>query len=70
MKVIDRSKMFTRVTTLKDADDAGDLRRTSTAEQRWEMVWELSTRLYAFKEGSLAEPGLQRHPVRILRKER
>lgn len=69
MKAVDRSKMPTRLTTLAESDDAGDLRASTTPEQRWEMMWELSQRLYAFKEKRVAQPRLHRHLIRVFRRE-
>ena len=69
MKVVDRSRMVTRLTTLEEADDAGDLRVSTTPQQRWEMTWELSRSLYEFKEKRVAQPGLHRHIVRVFRRE-
>lgn len=61
--------MPTRLTTLEEGDDAGDLRDSTTPEERWAMTWELSQNLYTFKEKSVAEPRLQRHIVRVSRRE-
>jgi hypothetical protein len=61
--------MPTKLTTLEDSDDAGDLRASTTPQQRWEMTWQLSKQLYAFKEGRLAQPGFHRHIVRVFRRE-
>jgi len=69
MKVADRTGMITRLTTLKEADDAGDLRDSTTPQQRLEMTWELSRSLYEFKEKRVAQPGLHRHIVRVFRRE-
>ena len=69
MKVVDRSRMVTHLTTLDASDDAGDLRNSTTPQQRWEMMWELSHSLYEFKEKRVAQPGLHRHIVRVFRRE-
>ena len=61
--------MVTRLTTLEESDDAGDLRDSTTPEERWTMTWELSQNLYAFKEKTFAEPRLQRHIIRVSRRE-
>ncbi len=69
MNVPDRSKMFTKMTTLAESDDAGDVRQFTTPAQRWEMTYELSCRLYELKEKTLAQPGLHRHIVRVFKRE-
>lgn len=69
MKVVDRSRMVTRLTNHDESDDAGDLRRTTTPGQRMELTWKLSKDLYEFKERRPAEPGLHRHIVRVFRRE-
>ena len=69
MGVVDRTRMVTRLTTLDESDDAGDLRGSTTPQQRWEMMWELSRNLYQFKEKRVAEPGLHRHIIRVFRRE-
>ncbi|HLA96128.1 MAG TPA: hypothetical protein VK612_10425 [Pyrinomonadaceae bacterium] len=69
MKVADRSGMVTRLTTLEESGDAGDLRSSTTPNQRLEMLWELSRSLYEFKEKRLAQPGLHRHIVRVFKRE-
>lgn len=69
MKAVDRSEMVTRLTTLDEADDAGDLRGSTTPQQRWEMMTELSNNLYEFKEKCVAQPRLHRHIVRVFRRE-
>ena len=69
MKVVDRSRMVTRLTTLDESDDAGDLRASTTPQQRWEMMWELSNSLYEFKEKGVAQPGLHRHIIRVFKRE-
>ena len=48
--------MFTKLTTLAESDDAGDVRQMTTPAQRWEMTYELSRRLYELKEKTLAQP--------------
>lgn len=52
----------------EDQQSAGDLRHLTPAE-RIRMVWPLTREAYTFKEGNLAESRLQRHIVRILRRE-
>ncbi|MEQ1605657.1 MAG: hypothetical protein ABL999_12390 [Pyrinomonadaceae bacterium] len=69
MKVVDRSQMVTRLTTLDESDDAGDLRDSTTPLERMEMTWELSRSLYEFKEKRVAQPGLHRHIIRVFRRE-
>lgn len=69
MKVVDRSRVVTKLTTNEKSDDAGDLRDSTTPQQRWEMTWELSRSLYEFKEKSVAQPGLHRHLIRVFKRE-
>ncbi len=69
MEAVDRSHMVTKLTTHEEADDAGDLRETTTPQQRWEMTWELSRSLYEFKGKPVAEPGLHRHITRLFKRE-
>ena len=60
--------MVTKLTTHKEQDDAGDLRSTTTPEQRLNMLWELSRDLYLFMGEPVAEPGLHRHIVLVFRR--
>lgn len=66
MSFTDRSKMLVSVKRLSDEDAAGDMRAT-TPLQRWEMMWRLAQDAWAFKGETVAEPGLHRHIVRIIR---
>ncbi len=53
---------------MSEQDDAGDLRKTTTPEERWAMMWQLAQDAWAFKGETVAEPKLQRHIVRLLRR--
>ncbi len=67
MALTDRSKMVVRVQRLSEQDDAGDMRST-TPQERWEMMWRLAQDAWAFKGEIVAEPGLHRHIVRLFRR--
>lgn len=69
MSVTDRSKLVTKLTTLAESDDAGDVLQMTTPAQRWEMTYELSRRLYELKEKTRAQQGLHRHIVRVFKRE-
>ena len=68
MASTDRSRLVTRKTTLQEQDDAGDLRATTTPQERWNMMWQLARSAYAFKGEPVAEPGLHRHISRVFRR--
>lgn len=57
-----------RVTKLSEEKDDFDLRNTTPAE-RWAMMWQLALDAWAFKGETVAEPGLQRHIIRVFRRE-
>jgi hypothetical protein len=63
----DRSHYKTRKTTLSDQGKERDLEGT-TPEERLEMMWQLALDAWAFKGEPVAEPGLHRHVVRVIRK--
>jgi hypothetical protein len=65
MKVSERNVRF-RKTSLK-AQEADDLKNTTPAE-RWAMMWPLALDAWAFKGEPVAEPGLQRHIIRVYRR--
>jgi hypothetical protein len=65
--MIDRSHYKTRKTTLSDQGKERDLEGT-TPEERLEMMWQLALDAWAFKGEPVAEPGLHRHVVRVIRK--
>ena len=65
MKVLER-KIKVHKTTFKAETD--DLKNTSPAE-RWAMMWQFALDARAFKGESVAEPELQRHIVRVYRRE-
>ena len=57
-----------RVVKLSDREDTADLKKTTTPEQRWAMMWQLALDAWAFKGEPVAEPGLHRHIVRVFRR--
>ncbi len=59
--------MVTKLTSLSEQEDAGDLRSCTTPQQRWEMMWQLARDAYAFKGEPVAQPGLHRHIIRVFR---
>ena len=63
---MDRTKI--RVVGLHD-QDTDDLADT-TADERIGMMWQLTLDAWAFKGEPVAESGLPRHVVRIIRPER
>ena len=65
MKVLERN-IQVRKTSLKEESD--DLKNTTSAE-RLEMMWQLTLDAWAFKGEPVAEPRLQRHIVRVFRRE-
>lgn len=64
MKVLER-QIKVRKTSLKEETD--DLKNTTPAE-RWAMMWQLAQNAWAFKGEIVAEPGLQRHIIRVYRR--
>ena len=64
---LDRSRV--RIVGLHDCEPDTDLEGT-TAADRIGMMWQLALDAWAFMGEPVAEPGLQRHIVRILRRER
>ena len=65
MKVLERN-IQVRKTSLKEESD--DLKNTTPAE-RLGMMWQLTLDAWAFKGEPVAEPRLQRHIVRVFRRE-
>jgi hypothetical protein len=57
-----------RVVKMSEQEDAADLRKTTTPQERLEIMWQLSQNAWAFKGEPIAEPGLHRHIVRVLRR--
>jgi hypothetical protein len=57
-----------RVVKLSDPEKAADLRKTTTPEERWAMMWQLAQDAWAFKGEPVAEPKLHRHIVRVFRR--
>lgn len=64
MKVLERT-IQVRKTSLKEETE--DLKNT-TPQERWAMMWQLALDAWAFKGEPVAEPRLQRHIVRVLRR--
>ncbi len=65
MKVLERNIQI-RKTSIKEETD--DLKNTTPAG-RWAMMWQLAQNAWAFKGKPVAEPGLQRHIIRVYRRE-
>lgn len=64
MKVLERNIQM-RKTSLKEENE--DLKNT-TPQERWAMMWQLALDAWAFKGEPVAEPRLQRHIIRVLRR--
>ena len=54
-----------RIVKMAEQEEAADLRKTTTPQERLEIVWQLSQNAWAFKGEPVAEPGLHRHIVRV-----
>jgi hypothetical protein len=65
MKVSERN-IQVRKTSLKKEND--DLKNT-TPQERWAMMWQLALDAWAFKGEPVAESRLQRHIIRVYRRE-
>lgn len=65
---MDRSQMVTSLNRLSQNEDAGDLRSTTTPQERWQMMWQLARDAYAFRGEPVAQPGLHRHIIRVFRR--
>ena len=65
MKLAERNIQI-RKTSLKD--ETNDLKNT-TAADRWGIMWQLALDAWAFKGESLAKSRLQRHIIRVYRRE-
>ena len=50
---------------MSEQEDAADLRKTTTPQERLEITWQLSQNAWAFKGEPIAEPGKNRHIVRF-----
>ena len=59
-----------RIVKVSEQEDAADLRKTTTPEERWGMMWQLTQDAWAMKGEPIAEPGLNRHIVRVIRPKR
>ncbi len=57
-----------KIVKMSEQDDAGDLRNTTTPEERWAMMWQLAQDAWAFKGETDVKPGLQRHIVRVYKR--
>ncbi len=60
------SNIQVRKTSLKE--ETNDLKNTTAAE-RWAMMWQLALDAWAFKGETAAESRLQRHIIRVYRRE-
>jgi hypothetical protein len=56
-----------RIQKLSEQGKESDLKGTTPAE-RMKMMWQLALDAWAFKGESVAEPRLQRHVIRLLRR--
>lgn len=65
MGVLERKTQI-RKTSLKE-EDTDDLKNT-TPEQRWAIMWQIAQNAWAFKGETVAQPGLQRHIIRVYRR--
>ncbi len=61
MKVLEKNIQIRKTSLKKEADDLKD----TTPQERWAMMWQLAQDAWAFKGEPVAEPGLQRHIVRV-----
>jgi hypothetical protein len=57
-----------QIVKLSEQTDGLDLNKT-TPQERWAMMWQLTLDARAFKGEPVAEPRLQRHIVRVFRRE-
>lgn len=57
-----------RIVKMSEQEEAADLRKTTTPQERLEITWQLSQNAWAFKGEPVAEPGLHRHIVRVFRR--
>lgn len=58
-----------RVTKLSEQSDDFELKKMTTPTERILMMWQLALDAWAFKGETVAEPRLQRHIVRVFRRE-
>jgi hypothetical protein len=54
-----------RIVKMSEQEEAADLRKTTTPQERLEITWQLSQNAWAFKAEPIAEPGLNRQIVRV-----
>ena len=64
-----RRHRVVRMKTLHEQGTENDLQQTTPA-QRLSMMWQLALDAWAFKGESLAESGLPRHVVAVVRRRR
>lgn len=57
-----------KITKLSELGNDFNLQDTTTPAERWAMMWQLALDTWAFKGETVAEPGFQRHIVRVLRR--
>ena len=65
---MERSHLKIRLARVSDQGKEDDL-RMSTPAQRLAMVWPVTLDAWLFKRESVAEPRLQKHIVRVQRRE-
>jgi hypothetical protein len=65
--MINNKRIITVIRQKEEKDKSQ--KNTSTAAERFSMMWQLTLDAWAFKGESLAESRLQRHFVRVLRRE-
>jgi len=58
-----------RVTKLSEQNDDFELKKMTTPTERISLMWQLALDAWAFKGETIAEPRLQRHIVRVFRRE-
>jgi len=55
---------------VSEQEEAADPRKTTTPQERIEIIGQLSQMAAAFKGEPFVKPGLHRHIVRVFRRER
>ncbi len=65
-KVINPKRQI-HIAKLIEQDANSDLKNT-TPQEHWAMMWQLALDAWAFKGETVAEPRLQRHIIRVFRR--
>jgi hypothetical protein len=65
MKVLERNIQVGKTSLKEETDNL----KKKTPEERWAMMWQLALDAWAFKGETVAEPRLQRHIIRVYRRE-